>query len=166
MANEERIIEQLKSQYPQIAETIRLQRDRRLWIDVPYAEFRAFLEYVYQNMSFVTLTAITGLDDGENLSALYHLGRRDGTLMNVKTSVKKASPKISSIKDIFPAAVLYERELVDLLGFEVEGLPDGNRYPLVDDWPEGQYPLRKDWKLEMLNVQEQQCPPEETKEGK
>jgi Ni,Fe-hydrogenase III component G len=28
----------------------------------------------------------------------------------------------------------------------VTGLPEGSRYPLPDNWPEGQYPLRKDWK--------------------
>jgi Ni,Fe-hydrogenase III component G len=28
----------------------------------------------------------------------------------------------------------------------VEGLPAGNRYPLTDDWPADQFPLRKDWK--------------------
>ena len=52
------------------------------------------------------------------------------------------------MSDRFPAAHIYERELVDLLGAKVEGLPPGNRYPLPDDWPEVQYPLRKDWKQE------------------
>ena len=150
MSNEERIIEQLKCEFPAASETIRLQRDRRIWIDVPFSEFPKFFDYIVHTMNFNALSAITGLDDGENLSALYHTGRRDGTLLNVKTSVPKAEPKLKSIAEHFPAAVLYERELVDLLGFDVEGLPEGNRYPLVDDWPEGQYPLRKDWSLEML----------------
>ena len=52
--------------------------------------------------------------------------------------------------DTFPGAELYERELVDMFGISVEGLPAGNRYPLPDDWPQGQHPLRKDWKKEML----------------
>ena len=39
-----------------------------------------------------------------------------------------------------------ERELMDLLGAKVEGLPAGKRYPLSDDWPTDEYPLRKDWK--------------------
>ena len=48
--------------------------------------------------------------------------------------------------DRFPAAEIYERELIDLLGAKVAGLPEGKRYPLPDDWPAGEYPLRKDWK--------------------
>ena len=54
----------------------------------------------------------------------------------------------------FSNAEYYEKELVDLLGFRVEGLPPGPRYPLPDDWPEGQYPLRKEWKPEMLDRKE------------
>ncbi len=55
-----------------------------------------------------------------------------------------------TITDIFPSAVMYEREIADLFGIKVEGIPPGNRYPLPDNWPDGNYPLRKDWKPEML----------------
>ena len=37
---------------------------------------------------------------------------------------------------------------MDLLGFQVQGLTEGSRYPLPDVWPAGQYPLRKDWSAE------------------
>ena len=33
-----------------------------------------------------------------------------------------------------------------MFGIVVEGIPDGRRLNLPDDWPDGQYPLRKDWK--------------------
>ena len=46
----------------------------------------------------------------------------------------------------YAGAQVYERELVDLFGAQVEGLPPGNRYPLTDDWPTDEHPLRKDWK--------------------
>jgi len=39
-----------------------------------------------------------------------------------------------------------------MLGVQIEGLPPGKRYPLPDNWPAGQYPLRKDWKTEMLDA--------------
>jgi Ni,Fe-hydrogenase III component G len=40
---------------------------------------------------------------------------------------------------------------MDLLGIKVEGLPEGRRYPLPDNWPQGQYPLRKDWDPSVLD---------------
>ena len=164
MANEERIVDQLKEQFPAASDTIRVQRDRRIWIDVPYSDFAGFFDYIVRNMNFTALSAITGLDEGDNLSVLYHIARRDGTLMNVKTSVPRSDPRLKSVMELFPAAVLYERELVDLLGFTVDGLPEGNRYPLVDDWPKWQYPLRKDWSIEMLEAQPK-APAEQKKEG-
>jgi Ni,Fe-hydrogenase III component G len=35
---------------------------------------------------------------------------------------------------------------MDLLGVRIEGLPAGKRYPLTDDWPANEFPLRKNWK--------------------
>jgi membrane-bound hydrogenase subunit beta len=64
----------------------------------------------------------------------------------MKTAVPKANPVIKTVTDVFPAATLYERELMDLLGAKVDGLPAGRRYPLPEDWPVDQFPLRKDWK--------------------
>ena len=60
--------------------------------------------------------------------------------------VPKDEPVLQTVTGYFPAAELYEREMVDLLGMQVQGLPPGTRYPLPDGWPAGQYPLRKDWK--------------------
>jgi Ni,Fe-hydrogenase III component G len=66
--------------------------------------------------------------------------------MNVEINAPRSNPVIQSVTKIFPSADLYERELVDLLGLKIEGLAEGFRYPLTDDWPKDQYPLRKDWK--------------------
>ena len=71
-------------------------------------------------------------------------------MLSVKTSVPKNRPVIKTVTSYFLSADVYERELIDLLGAKVEGLPAGNRYPLTDDWPVGQYPLRKDWTVDLL----------------
>ena len=46
-----------------------------------------------------------------------------------------------------PKGVLTTEELEDMFGIKVDGLPPGRRYPLPDDFPTDQYPLRKDWKF-------------------
>ena len=67
-------------------------------------------------------------------------------MIDLKTSVPKTNPIIKTVFDRFPAADIYERELIDLLGTQVEGLNPGRRYPLPDTWPIDEHPLRKDWK--------------------
>jgi NADH-quinone oxidoreductase subunit C len=53
------------------------------------------------------------------------------------------------VVSLLPGAVLYEREVHDLLGVVFDGHPSLERLILPDDWPEGVYPLRKDYKVEV-----------------
>ncbi|HOJ26461.1 MAG TPA: NADH-quinone oxidoreductase subunit C, partial [Candidatus Saccharicenans sp.] len=57
-------------------------------------------------------------------------------------------PVLPSICEIIPGAILYERELQDMFGITVQNIPDGRPLLLPDDWPAGNYPLRKDWQYE------------------
>ena len=152
MSREQTIQQDLLDAFGCLADKVRVQRDRRVWVEAPQAEFRRVLDHACDRLGFVHLCTITGLDEGERLAFIYHLAREDGVVMCLKTTVPKAAPVHRSVSDRFPGGVIYERELVDMLGARIEGLPPGQRYPLPDDWPEGQHPLRKDWKPEMLDA--------------
>jgi len=69
-------------------------------------------------------------------------------ITTVKVKTPRANPVIPSVLPVFPVATSYERELEDMLGIKIQGLPPGRRYPLPEDFPVDQYPLRKDWKPE------------------
>jgi membrane-bound hydrogenase subunit beta len=154
MVEEEKIQQELLKKFPFLENRIRVQRQRRIFADVSLDKFFEVFDYVVKSSGFSMLSAITGLDEGENLSFIYHLATEGGIMLNLKTSVVKGKPVLKTVTDYFPAAEIYEREVVDLLGAEVYGLNKGKRYPLPDNWPQGQYPLRKGWKKEMLNKQE------------
>ena len=94
----------------------------------------------------VNLGTITGLDSGEKFEIIYHFYDAQGLVFNLKVFIPRDDPKVPSVTEVFPGSFLYERELMDLFGIEVVGTPSGRRYPLPDNWPAGQYPLRKDWK--------------------
>ena len=151
MTNAEKIKKELAEKFGFDTERISVPRARRVFLEVPYDQFRQVLAHVVNGLEFRHLCTITGLDDGETLAFIYHVAHADGTVLNLKTRVPKTDPVLQTITDIFPGGMSYERELVDLLGMHVEGLPEGHRYPLPDNWPAGQYPLRKDWKAEMLD---------------
>lgn len=149
---EQNIQSKLESKFSFLKEKIKIKRARRLFVEVDnYSNFRPVFDFVVKDLGFNRICMITGLDEGENFSAIYHMAMFDGVVLDLKTFVPKSNAVIKSIMDTFPGAELYERELVDMFGFKVEGLPEGSRYPLPDDWPDGQYPLRKDWKKEMLD---------------
>ncbi|MDR0291641.1 MAG: NADH-quinone oxidoreductase subunit C [Elusimicrobium sp.] len=102
-------------------------------------------KYMMEKLGFDYLCTITGADCGETINILYHWGHKDGTLFTLEAVTPAAKSELKTITDLIPGAVYYERELVDLLGVNVTGLPQGNRYPLPDDFPQGQHPLRKSW---------------------
>ncbi len=107
------------------------------------------MSYAVDNLEFVILAAITGLDEGATLGVLYHLAKENGIMLNLHISVPKENPVIKTIStSISQRRTLTKESLMDLLGIQVEDLPAGNRYPLPDDWPADQFPLRKDWKPE------------------
>ncbi len=150
MSRETAIQEELAGKFPFLADKIRVTRQRRVWAELSLENLAEVFDYAVRQMGFGVLCTITGLDLGERLGVIYHLAQPGEIVLSLKTSVDKKAPVIKSVTSYFPAADHYERELHDLLGFEVEGLPPGNRYPLPDSWPKDQFPLRKDWNASML----------------
>jgi Ni,Fe-hydrogenase III component G len=145
MANEEKIAGELAARFSQLKDKVRIQRARRIWVEAEEAIFADLVDHLKNKMGFNVLTTITGLDEGERLALVYHIAHFDGTVVNVKRFAPRANPVITTVTDHFPGAELYEREVMDLFGFVIQGLPPGNRYPLPDSFPVGEHPLRKDW---------------------
>jgi len=91
------------------------------------------------------LSTITGVDLGVDIAILYHFwqGKR---FVQVRTQVPKSSPKLKSISGELAAGVLYEAEIMDLLGVVFDGNPFlGKKLLLPDIYPaDAPPPLRKD----------------------
>lgn len=136
----------LEARFPELAGKVVAPRARRLFCEPPPDRFREVLDAAVGELGFDRLVAITGMDEKTSLVALYALSRTDGTVLGLRLRVPREAPVLATVTDRFPGAANYERELDDLLGFEVRDLPPGKRYPLPDDWPRDQKPLRKDWK--------------------
>lgn len=146
MNREENIVRELTAKFRCLEGRVKIQRQRRLSLDIETSEFEKVFRYAVEELKFSHLISITGLDEEEKLSFIYHLAEDTGMIFNLKISVDKNSPLINTVTNYFPGAEIYERELMDLFGAKVEGLPPGCRYPLSDDWPVTEFPLRKDWK--------------------
>lgn len=126
----------------------KVPRERRVFIEIERSALRRTVRHMKEKLGVKHLSTITGVDlDGE-IELIYHLAHRGAIEVSLRTRVKKECPKIPSITDLIPGAVLYERETHDLLGVVFEGSPDLSPLLLPDGWPEGLHPLRKDLSLE------------------
>lgn len=70
---------------------------------------------------------------------------RDGFDISLKVEVEEEKLEVPSITQVIPGANWAEREVYDLLGIVPRNHPDPRRLILADDWPDDQYPLRKDF---------------------
>ena len=146
MNTEEKIQQELIAKFSYLDGKVKVQRARRIFVEVEQEKFFEVFEYLIKDAEFLHLCTITGLDEGAKFGIIYHLSGLGGIVVNIKTSILKENPVLKTITPYFPGAEIYERELTDLLGIEIDTLPPGSRYPLPDDWPHDEFPLRKDWK--------------------
>jgi Ni,Fe-hydrogenase III component G len=119
------------------------------WIDIPAETIRQYTGDLIATGEFRHLSTITGYQDGERICILYHFLDQQGAL-NVRTCVPLADPVLPSISPVLIGAILYEREIQDLLGVRFEGIVDGRRVILPEHFPPDVFPLRKDFKKEDL----------------
>jgi len=92
------------------------------------------------------LATASGVDCRDWIEVLYHYCF-DPLNVTVTVRAKAYKPEcvLDSVAQVFPGASFIEREMNDLLGVTFRNHPDPRRLILADDWPEGVYPLRRDY---------------------
>jgi Ni,Fe-hydrogenase III component G len=145
MSDADTVVSKLVAKFPSLAGRAHAQRATRVWVEVDRQAFAGVFRFLVKESGFSNLCMITGLDEGADLGFIYHLARNGGLMANVKTRCPKGE-SMQTITSIFPGGGIYERELIDLFGAHIDGLPEGRNYPLPDNWPKGEHPLLKDWK--------------------
>jgi Ni,Fe-hydrogenase III large subunit/Ni,Fe-hydrogenase III component G len=124
-------------------------KPRRAYVLMKSGYHRDAISLLLEKFDETGVSTITGTDLGSEIELNYHIRCR-GPVITIKNRVPKEKPEIMTITDLMPGAALYEREVFDLLGVVFQGHPDLKRLVLSDDWPEGSYPLRKDWDPQIL----------------
>ena len=120
---------------------------RRVFLTIQPQDLIETCKVLLEKLDIRHVSTISGRDTTTNIEINYHFAR-PGVVITVKTLTDRQMPAVRTITDLFPGAILYEREIHDILGVKFEGHPDPRRLVLPDDWPDGVYPLRKDWKYD------------------
>src|SRR5690625_2242091 len=78
---------------------------------------------------------------------------QEQVMITVETALSEEDPTFPSMTEKFPAFNWYEREVKDLLGLKPIGHPTEKPLVLLQSWPEGNYPLRKDYPVDQMQEQ-------------
>ena len=126
--------------------------DNRIYLSCESENSFRINKFLFEEVGarFVIATAI---DCEQYFEILYHYSYdQTGCVINVKCFIRDHDhPQVESITPIISGAEWIEREMHDLEGIEFKNHPCMERLLLADDWPEGVYPLRKDWNNEKEN---------------
>ena len=139
MTTTEELITEVLKEFP-----VQVKRERRVFLTIPRNDLIKTMNILSSELNIQHLSTITARDTGNDLEILYHFLLK-GVVITIRTTCPKNDPTVDSIVSVFPSAILYERELHDILGIVPNGHPDLRRLVLPDEWVGG-YPLRKDWK--------------------
>lgn len=149
---EQDIADRLCKEFSFLRDKVFVQRKKRIFTEpLTREEFERVLHYAHDKLDFYRANHVVGTDEGDDLGFIYLLSNREGIILALKEKAPKSDPVIRSMTDVYPSLVMHERELVDLFGADVRGLPEGPSYPLPDGWPKGNYPMRKDWNPEYFD---------------
>jgi NADH:ubiquinone oxidoreductase subunit C len=142
--NVEGIVQKINSEIKDKVQEVSVAAPLRINVKVAREQLLPVLTYLKEQFGFTHMATISGVDLGESFEVIYHLASNLATV-NVRILTPRNAPKIPSTCSVIPGAILYERELQDMFGLVVENIPDPRPLLLADDWPAGEYPLRKDW---------------------
>ena len=132
-----------------------------IWLEIKPKDFKEAVKLLC-TIQFPHFAIISDNDTGDEIKLNYHFsiyyGKSSKEIsLNMTTNLPKNNLKIPTITDLIPGAQTAEREIKEMLGVTIEGLPDLANIFLPQDFPKGVYPLRKDEKgaAKMVNKKEE-----------
>ncbi len=121
-----------------------------IWLEIEPKDFKEAVKLLC-TIQFPHFAIISGNDTGKEIELIYHFsiyyGERFKEIsINLTTYLPKEDLRIPTITDLIPGAQTTEREIKEMFGITIEGLPDLPNIFLPQDFQKGVYPLRRDEK--------------------
>lgn len=118
----------------------------RVYIDIKPESIVPVATYIFKDLG-ARFNIASGVDVRHHMEILYHFILEDiNLLISLRVKLEKTKLEIDSLAPVFEGANWIEREIHEILGINFKGHPDLRKLLLPDDWPEGVYPLRRDYK--------------------
>ena len=137
------VLNNLKEKFSNRIKNTMEHSPKRVYVEIDKKDILVFSSYLFKEQGLRLVTA-SGIDTPEGLEILYHFSS-DKTPLIISLRVvieNKEHPEIDSLAHLIRGAEWIEREMWELLGINFIGHPNLTHLLLIDDWPEGKYPLR------------------------
>ncbi len=125
---------------------VEMVRANRIRITTGPGTIREAIAAAQEHLACERLIAVSTADTAGAFDLIYHFTGPHRTIVSLATRLPRESPEIRTVSDLLPPAAIYERQIHDLFGIVFSGHPGLKHLMLNEDWPDGEYPLRKDWK--------------------
>jgi len=119
---------------------------KRVYIDIDHKVIKDVIKYMIHDIG-ARFNIASGIDARTEMEILYHFTiERINIIISFRVRINRDKPEIDSITPLIKGAEWIEREMHELLGINFIGHPNLKKLLLSEDWPEGVYPLRADYK--------------------
>jgi len=116
----------------------------RIYFTIDKTILPQIAKYLFNDAKARFSTA-SGVDTRKAIEILYHFAVDDiGLFISLRVILEKPDPEVESLLPLFKCAEWIEMEMHEMLGVNFKGHENMNHLLLKDDWPEGNYPLRRD----------------------
>ncbi len=144
--NRSEVIEDLTSRFSEDILDIFDKTPKRIFVGIKPKSLVKIATYVFKNLG-ARFNIASGVDTDQCIEILYHFILEEINLViSFRVKLAKDKLQIDSLAPIFEGANWIEREISEMLGVNFRGHPELKRLLLPDEWPEGVYPLRRDYK--------------------
>ncbi len=143
----ENIVKEIQQALGDKIKKVVIKNSQRVYIDIDPEAIREVGRYLWKDRG-ARYSIATTVDNRTSFEVIHHfsLDREGGAMVSVRSVLSRDKPKMPSLATVIKAANWIEREMNELMGVEFEGHPDMRRLVLSSEhWPEGVYPLRKDF---------------------
>lgn len=119
---------------------------KRVYVEIRPDSIVQVASYIFKDLKARFNTA-SGVDVRYHIEILYHFLIEDiNLLISLRVKLQKPKLEIDSLSPIFEGSSWIEREIHEILGINFRGHKNLKKLLLPDDWPDGVYPLRRDYK--------------------
>lgn len=139
------ILSEIRKRLGSKALSVHEKSPRRVYVEVKPEDIPDTTRLLFKELN-ARFQIATGVDTPSAIEILYHWAfDRVSLVLTVRTRLSREKPEIESVASICKGTEWIEREMAEMLGIAFKNHPDMRHLLLSDDWPEGKYPLRRDY---------------------